>query len=134
MEQKRTREKKKEFLEHLIRSGRYISRTCRAIGINRGIFYDWKRQDPAFALNLRGEEREDFRKDMFTEAWAKMRHRGISDLCRKLEISRWTYYNWCKKDAEFVISLRIAWKTECELRDEIFRRKHPNWRKPTFQY
>lgn len=124
MEQKRTKEKKKEFLEHFIRCGRYISRTCRAVGISRWTFYNWKETDNQFASYVSGSERRtETRKDMFVEAWGTLRHKGIADVCRRIGISRWTYYNWLKSDRSLPDLMRAEFHAKLKGEMGVVERK-----------
>jgi|GEM_PF-2185593 len=134
MEQKRTKEKKEAFIEHYRKCDRYIARTCRRIGISRWTFYNWIKTDPAFFEEMKSwEGRGPHYKMMFAEAWAKIRHKGISDLCRQLEISRWTFYNWMKRDPDFWPLVKATYKAEMDFRDQYFRSKYPAWKNLTLQ-
>lgn len=117
MEQKRTKEKKKEFLENHIRCGRYISRTCRKVGISRDTYYRWNKSDWIFNVEITElEERRAYKKEMFAEAWAKMMGSSITAICDVVGISRWTYYNWRSSDLVFV------WMMNKECEKEMFWR------------
>ena len=56
MKQKKLRGKKAAFLKAWIKTFGNITQSCNAIGINRGTYYNWLREDENFKIAIENEE------------------------------------------------------------------------------
>lgn len=126
--QARTIIKQHQFLENFISCGRNVSQTCKKVGVSRWTFYEWKKTDVDFLMDLLiMENRNVVNKRMLAEVCGKWMYKGVGYVCELCDLSRWTYYNWKKNDEAFNELLEAEYKKEDELREARSRERERMW-------
>jgi ACT domain-containing protein len=100
--QARTITKKKEFLDTFSSRDLTISDACKEVGISRWTYYSWVKKDKSFKSDVSEIwTLSELNKQTLAEEWARNKEWGVTCICQRVGISRWTFYNWMNNDYPF---------------------------------